>query len=69
MKVRKLNIILTTAALLALGGCSSTSYLGQQADAGNAPILSAAQVQSMIRVEVRTLEPPTDVDTLIASTD
>ena len=52
MNTGRLNIIFVVAAVMALGGCA-TGPSGHKA--GN-PILSAADAQSMISVEVKELE-------------
>ena len=53
MNTGRVNILLVVAALLALSGCA-TEPSGY--NAGN-PILSAADANSMISVEMRELEP------------
>jgi hypothetical protein len=61
MNTRKIHRILPLAALLALGACSTT--------ASEKPILSAAQIESSIRVEVRLLEPLPVGETTVARVD
>ena len=68
MKQGIVNIILVLAVLSALGGCSTTS-VEQFDSACDQPILSAAEVGAMIRVEVRTLEPLSAEPALLARTD
>ena len=58
--VRKLAVVL---ALAALGGCSTTSV------SDSMPILSAEQIQTMIKVEIRPVEPAPDIDGLVAAAD
>lgn len=53
MNTGKVNIILIVTAFLALGGCAT----GPASYTKDAPILSAADANSMISVEVRELEP------------
>jgi hypothetical protein len=67
MKTRKLNIIVTTAVLLALTGCG-TVPVEQLSEKYDRPILSAAEVQTMIRVKVTPLEPTPETQTIMAST-
>lgn len=47
-------IIMVLTSLLALGGCS-TVPAQQASDSNDTPIMSAADAESMIRVEVREL--------------
>lgn len=56
MNTRKVNIIALITALLMLSACSTTDTQ-HSSSSGGRPILSAAEADSMIRVEVRTLEP------------
>jgi len=65
MNARIVYISLTLLALT-LGGCSTTSpeHAGY---AGARPILSAADATSMIRVEVRVLEPVFIEQAVVAS--
>jgi diphthamide synthase subunit DPH2 len=67
MKTRKLNIIVATAVLLALTGCG-TVPVEQLSEKYERPILSAAEVQAMIRVEVTQLEPIPETQTIVALT-
>ena len=62
------NIILVLTALFAVSGCGTTSVqtAGLTTDK---PILSAAEVESMIRVEFRALEPTSPGQTVVASAD
>lgn len=64
MKTGIVNIILLAA--LALGGCSTVS-VQQLSEKYDRPILSAAEAESMIRVEVRTLEPMAVEETVVAA--
>ncbi len=69
MKAWTVNIIMVAVGLLALGGCS-TVPAEQLSEKYDRPILSAAQVKSMIRVEVSELEPiaePIVEETIMAS--
>jgi len=50
------NIILVLTALLAMSGCGTTS-VQTASHTTDRPILSAAEADSMIRVEFRALEP------------
>jgi hypothetical protein len=59
---------MVTAALIALSGCSTVS-VQQLSEQYNEPILSAADVNTMIRVEVTTLEPASVEETIVASAD
>ena len=68
MNTSSVNIIAWVAALLILGGCSTTSVQPPNADYG-APIMSAEDVKSMIHVEVSVLEPIEVDETILASTD
>jgi hypothetical protein len=56
MNTGKVNIITALALVLALSACGTTSG-DRLASNGDRPILSAAQVESMIHVEVTVLEP------------
>lgn len=58
MRTGRANIILAIALLATLGGC-----------AGSKPraILSAAELESMIHVEVETLEPGRPDETVVAA--
>lgn len=58
MNTRKVNIMMVTAVLLALTGCG-TVPVEQLSEKYDRPILSAAEVRTMIRVEVTTLEAQT----------
>ncbi len=62
------NIILVLTALLLLTGCGTTS-VQTASDTTDRPILSAAEVESMIRVEFRVLEPESPGQTVVASAD
>lgn len=56
MNTRNVNIVALMTALLMLSACSTTDTQ-RNSSSGGRPILSAAEADSMIRVEVRTLEP------------
>ena len=56
MKTRKSNIMMAFAVVLAGSGCSTVTAQ-QLSEKYDRPILSAAEAQSMIRVEVNPLEP------------
>ena len=62
------NIILSLAALLVLSGCGTTAVQRWDQTAAR-PILSAAEAESMIRVEMTILEPPSIDGTVVASAD
>ena len=64
MITRTLNIIAVMAALSALAGCSTTHMAGHSPDT---PIMSAADARSMIRVEVRAVEPAPTEQELVAA--
>ena len=64
MKTGIVNIILPAA--LALSGCSTVS-VQQLSEKYDRPILSAAEAESMIRVEVRTLEPMSVEEAVVAA--
>ena len=66
MKTRRLDIIMVTAVLLALTGCG-TVPVEQLSEKYDRPILSAAEVRTMIRVEVTTLEPTPEAQTILAA--
>ena len=66
MKTRKLNIIMALAILLAGSGCS-TITAQQLSEKYDRPILSAAEAQSMIRVEVTSTAPPAVEETVMAA--
>ncbi len=66
MNTRKFDKIATLAALLALAGCSTTHTTGYSHDA---PIMSAADARSMIRVEVRAVERTPSEPELVAAAD
>lgn len=66
MKTRKVNIMTVAAALLALTGCG-TVPVQELSENYDRPILSAAEVRTMIRVEVTMLEPTPEVQTILAS--
>ena len=68
MKTRKVNIMMVAAVLLALTGCG-TVPVEQLSEKYDRPILSAAEVRTMIRVEMTTLEPLALEDTVLASTN
>ena len=65
------NIIMVLAALLVLGGCGTVPAqpLSDDHEDRNKPIMSAAEVKSMIHVEIRALEPGSVDQTIVASTD
>ncbi len=62
------NIILVLMALFAVSGCATTSDQ-TVAYTADRPILSAAEANSMIRVEFRALEPTSAGPTVVASAD
>ena len=66
MKTRKLNIIMALAILLAGSGCSTVS-VQQLSEKYDRPILSAAEAQSMIRVEVISISPEPAEETVMAA--
>jgi len=68
MKKGIVNIIGVLAMLLALSGCGTTSN-PRLAPTYGQPILSAAEAKSMIRVEVRALEPISAKQAVAALTD
>jgi len=68
MKTGTVNIIRVSAALLALGGCSTVS-VQQLSEQYDRPILSAAEAASMIRVEVREPQPLLVEENVVASID
>ncbi len=68
MKQGIVNIIRVLVVLSAVSGCSTTS-VERFASADDRPILSAAEAGSMIRVEVRTLEPLSAEPAFVARTD
>jgi hypothetical protein len=68
MKAGIVNIIMVSAASLVLGGCSTVS-VQQLSEKYDRPILSAAEAASMIRVEVRELQPMPVEETVVASID
>lgn len=68
MNTGSVNIILVLTALLALSGCGTTS-VQTASHTTDRPILSAAEVNSMIRVEFRALEPTSPEPTVVASAD
>ena len=63
MRTGRLRISLIMAVLALGAGCAS-----QQAASTRQPILSAEQLESMIRVEVRSIE-KVDSDAIIAAND
>ena len=68
MNTGSVNIIMLLAAVWVLSACSATAV---QRVAGNAdrPILSVAEVATMIRVEVKTLEPTASEEAVVAAAD
>ena len=68
MKTGRVNKMIVVAALLALSGCSTVS-VQQLSEKYDRPILSAAEAQSMIRVEVTALEPISAEHTVMAATN
>lgn len=68
MNTGKVNIITALAAALILSACGTTSGERLASD-DKRPILSAAQVESMIRVEVTVLEPLLVDETTVALAD
>lgn len=62
------NIILILTPLLAMSGCSTTSVQAAS-HTTERPILSAAEVEAMIRVEFRALEPESPGQTVVAAAD
>ena len=67
MRTGKVNIMIVAAVLLALTGCG-TVPVEQLSEKYDRPILSAAEVRTMISVEVTPLEPISVEDTILAST-
>jgi len=68
MKTRIVNIIVVATVLLALSGCSTVS-VQQLSEKYDRPILSAAEVRSMIRVEVTPLQPESVEDAVMAASN
>lgn len=68
MKTGKLNIMMVVAVFLAASGCSTVS-VQQLSETYDRPILSAAEAESMIRVEVTPLPAISVEDTVMAATD
>ncbi|MGB5627060.1 MAG: hypothetical protein WBM61_15100 [Woeseiaceae bacterium] len=68
MKTGKLNIMMVVAVFLAVSGCSTVS-VQQLSETYDRPILSAAEAESMIRVEVTPLPAISVEDTVMAATD
>jgi len=68
MKKGVVNKIVVLALLLTVSGCSTTSTQGL-VSAYDRPILSAAEAESMIRVEVRTPEQVSTEQVVAASID
>ena len=66
MSTRRVNIMMVAAVLLALTGCG-TVPVEQLSEKYDRPILSAAEVRTMIRVEVTTLEPMPEEQTILAA--
>lgn len=66
MKIGKLNIIMGVAVFVALSGCSTVS-VHQLSETYDRPILSAAEANSMIRVEVTALKSASAEDTVMAA--
>jgi len=62
------KVYLILATLLVLGGCSSTELMSAEATNGQS-IISAAEAQAMIHVEVRIVEPQPDLHTVVAATN
>ncbi len=58
MRTGRADILLAIAILAALGGCASSEPRA---------ILSAAQLESMVHVQVETLEPARPDDTVVAA--
>jgi hypothetical protein len=58
MSTGRAKALLACAALVALGGCASSEPQ---------TILSAAELEAMIRVEIRPLEPAMPGETAVAS--
>lgn len=50
----KVNVIMMLAGLFVISGCATTAQPGY---IDSKPILSAAEARSMVRVEVKVLEP------------
>ena len=68
MNTGTVNIILVLTALLALSGCATPSVQTASITTDR-PILSAAEANSMIRVEFRALEATSPGRTVVASAD
>lgn len=68
MKQGIANMILVVAVLSALSGCSTTP-VEHRVSANDQPILSAADVGSMIRVEVRALQSTPAEPVIVTRTD
>jgi hypothetical protein len=62
------NIVVLLAALLVSSACGTTNSQ-QFAPARERPILSAAETRTMIRVEVRVLEPITAEQAVVVVSD
>ena len=58
MRTGRAGTYLVIAVLLALGGCASNQPRA---------ILSAAELESMVRVEVEVIEPARSEDTVVAA--
>ena len=66
MKKGLLNRLMALAVFAAITGCS-TVPVQQLSDKYDRPILSAAQIDSMIRVEVTELAPVAVEETVVAA--
>ena len=66
MNKGRVNIIAAAVAALVLAGCSTTAQSVYQA---GAPIMSAADAQAMIRVEVRDVQPVAEESVIVAAVD
>jgi hypothetical protein len=68
MKTGIINIIVVATVLLALSGCSTVS-VQKLSEKYDRPILSAAEVRSMIRVDVTPLQPVSAEDAVMTASN
>lgn len=66
MHTRIVTTVLGLIAILILSGCATNATEGQHYEA-NPPMISAAEFEVMINVEVTVLEPAADGDTALAA--
>ena len=66
MNINRLNIIAAMATFSALAGCSTTHVADYSY---STPIMSATDARSMIRIEVRAVEPDLAEEALVAAVD